>query len=464
MSVPASRRQFLTSVSRLGALGSLTAYWVTDQPAPAFSFQAKNDRPIIGVIGPGGRGLGIARDALRFGDVAAVCDPDLHHAERAKAALGGKAAVFQDYRKMLEAHPEIDVILNGTPEHWHTAINVAACRAGKDLYAEKPLTLTIEEGKILRRVVAETGRIVQVGTQQRSQRHFRTACELVRNGRVGKLQQVIVLLPLYPAKGGPFPAKPVPSTLDWDLWQGPAPERPFCPQRLHFSWRFWSEYGGGKVCDWGQHHLGIAHWGMNMDDSGPLEVDAKGFFPNHGKPDCYNNADRFVARMKYPGDIDLLYLVVRDKKYLKTLADGDMTAAEDDELFAGIPDQWKQEQRDGIMFIGDQGRLFVNRGNVYGKPVEELAANPLPSDAIRLYESDDHMRNFFECVVSRKQPVSPVAAEHRVITACHLANVSMHLGRKIRWDPEKEQIVGDAEARQSEYVHRESRKPYTIPA
>lgn len=464
MSKTISRRQFVQSASSATALGTLASYWIGGAPARAAHFQAKNDRPLIGAIGVGGRGLYIAKQAARFGDVAAVCDPDLTHAEQAKAALGGKAAVYQDYRQLLDKHPEIDVITNGTPEHWHTAINVAACRAGKDVYTEKPLTLTIEEGQILRRVVSETGRIVQVGTQQRSQEQFRMACELVRNGRIGKLRQVVVLLPLYPAKGGPFAAQPVPPKLNWDLWQGPAPERNFCPQRLHFSWRFWQEYGGGKVCDWGQHHLDIALWGMDLENTGPREIDAKCFFPNHGQADCYNNADRFVSRMKFPGDLELLYLVVRDKKYLKTLADGDMTAAEDAELFASMPDEWKQEQRDGIMFIGEKGRLFVNRGKAYGKPVEELAANPLPADAIRLYQSNDQMGNFFDCVKSRQQPISTVPVAHRVISICHLVNVSMHLNRKIQWDPEKEQIVGDPEAANSIYVRRESRKPYTIPA
>jgi predicted dehydrogenase len=460
----ASRRQFLKSTSRLAALGAVASYWVSDAPAQTGHFRAKTDRPVIAAIGVGGRGLFDTKWASRFGDVAAVCDVDLDHAEKAKAVLGGKPVVFQDYRKLLESRPDIDVIINGAADHWHTAINIAACRAGKDLYAEKPLTLTIEEGQILRRVVRETGRIVQVGTQQRSVPHFRTACELVRNGRVGKLRQVVVLLPLYPAKGGPFAAQPVPPKLDWDLWQGQAPERPFCPQRLHFSFRWWSDYAGGKITDWGQHHMDIAFWGMGMEDSGPTEVEGKAFFPNHGKPDCYDNADRFTVRMKFPGDIELLYLVVRDKKYLKTMADGDMTAAEDAELFAGVPEEWKREQRDGIMFIGDQGRLFVNRGNAYGKAVEELAGNPLPADAVRLYESSDHMANFFQCVKSRKPPIGTVDVAHRVISACHLANVAMHLKRKIRWDPQQEQIIGDQEASHSMYVHREQRKPYTIVA
>ncbi|NLS91199.1 MAG: Gfo/Idh/MocA family oxidoreductase [Planctomycetaceae bacterium] len=464
MSHSVSRRRFVKSASAAAGLGCLAPYWVAGAEAPAASFEAKNDRPLVAAIGVGGRGLYDTKLASRFGDIVAVCDADLERAEQAREALGGKAAVFQDYRKLLETRPDIDVIINGTPDHWHTAVNVAACRAGKDIYTEKPLTLTIEEGKILRQVVRETGRIVQVGTQQRSAPHFRTACELVRNGRIGKLRQVAVLLPFYSYKGGPFATQPVPPKLDWDFYQGQAPERPYCRERTHFSFRFWSEYGGGKITDWGQHHMDIAFWGMGLEDSGPLEVEAKGFYPNHGKPDAYDNSDRFTARMKFPGDIDVYFLVVRDGKYLKSMADGDMTVEEDAELFAGMPEAWRTEQRDGVMFIGDKGRLFANRGKAYGKAVEELPENPLPADAVRLYESNDHMGNFFECVQSRKQPISTVDTAHRVITACHLGNVSMHLNRAVRWDPEKERVVGDAEAQNSIYVHRQQRKPYTIEA
>jgi len=461
---PTSRRRFLQSAGVSTFLGGLARYWVTDAPAQTNHYRAKNDRPLVAAIGVGGRGLFDAKWAAKFGDVVAICDVDLRHAEQARAALGGKAAVFQDYRKLLDARPDVEVIVNGTPDHWHTAINIAACRAGKDLYTEKPLTLTVAEGQLLRRVVAETGRIVQVGAQQRSMPHFRTACELVRNGRVGALRQVVVLLPLYPAKGGPFAAQPTPAELDWDLWQGQAPQREFCPERLHFSFRWWSDYAGGKITDWGQHHLDIAFWGMGLELGGPTEFEGRAFYPNHGQPGCYDNADRFVVRMKCPGDVELLYLVVRDKKYLKTLADGDMTAAEDAALFAGVPEEWKLEQRDGVMFIGDQGRLFVNRGKAYGRAVEELAQNPLPADALRLYESHDHMGNFFDCVKSRRAPISPVDQAQRVISACHLSNVALQLGRKIRWDPQREEIVGDAEASQSRYLRRPQRKPYTIEA
>ena len=457
-----SRRGFLKTTSNTAALGA-AAYWITDAPARAAHFTAKNDRPLVAAVGVGGRGMGDARAAAQFGDMVAVCDADLARAERAKATFDGKPAVFQDYRKMLDAHPEIEVVINGSPDHWHTAINVAACQAGKDVYTEKPLTLTIEEGQILRRVVQETGRIVQVGTQQRSQVAFRTVCELARNGRVGKIQQVAVLLPFKSYKGGPFPAAPVPPTLDWDLWQGQAPEREYRKERTHYSFRFWWEYAGGKITDWGQHHLDIAHWGMGWEDTGPLEVEGRAFFPNRGIPNAYDNADRFVTRMKYPGDIEVIFMVVRDKTYMQSMADGDMTEAEDAELFEGVPDQWRNEQREGIMFIGEKGRVFVNRGKAYGKAVEELPENPLPADAIRLYESNDHMGNFFDCVKSRKQPVSTVDVAHRVITACHLGNAAIHLKRKIKWDPVKEEIVGDPEANQSRYLRREQRTPYAIP-
>ena len=257
--------------------------------------------------------------------------------------------------------------------------------------------------------------------------------------------------------------QPVPPKLDWDLWQGQAPEREYRPQRTHYSFRFWHEYAGGKITDWGQHHMDIAFWGMGWKDTGPLEIEGRAFYPNRGIPNAYDNADRFVTRMKFPGDIDVLFMVVRDNNYLKSIADGEMTEAEDAELFDGIPDVWREERRSGIMFIGDEGRVFVNRGKAYGKAVEELPESPFPVDAIRLYESNDHMGNFFDCVKSRKQPISTVDVAHRVITACHLGNAAIHLKRKIRWDPATEQIVGDPDANESIYLRREQRAPYTIP-
>jgi predicted dehydrogenase len=457
-----TRRRFLQHASAAAAAAAVPTavpYWYSTKPSVAATFQAKNDRPQVGAIGVGGRGLGITSQAARFGDIVAVCDADMKRAEAAKARFGGRPDAYQDYRKVLE-RDDIDVVVNGTPDHWHTIINIAACKAGKDVYTEKPLTLTIDEGKILCRVVKETGRIVQVGTQQRSVPHFRLACELVRNGRIGSLRSVTVMLPFWNTKGGPFLPQPVPPHLDWDLYQGQAPEQGYHPMRTHFNFRWWFEYAGGIITDWGQHHMDIAHWGMDMEHGGPLEIEAKGFFPNKGQAHCFNNPDRFVARMKYPGDVDLLYLVVRDDKYLASMKAGDISEAEDAELFAGLSDAIKGEKRNGIMFAGDEGRIFVNRGGAFGEAVDGHDPNNLPSEWTRLPESTDHMGNFFHCVQTRETPISPAAIGHRTITACHLGNIAIRLKRRIRWDPEKEQILGYEEA--NAWQKREQREPYLV--
>lgn len=454
-----SRRCFLQSLAGSAAAGGLAVNWPVDRAVAADQSKAKNDRPHLALIGAGGRGTHVAKWAAQFAEIVAVCDVDRKNAERAKAQLGDKADLYDNYQKLLQ-RKDVEGVINGTPDHWHTAINIAACKAGKDVYAEKPLTLTIDEGKLLRQAVRDSGQVFQVGTQQRSEKQFQTACELVRNGRIGRLKQVYVLLPFWNTKGGPFPTQPVPEGLDWDMYQGQAPLRDYCPERTHFNYRWWFEYAGGIVCDWGQHHMDIAHWGMDVEKSGPLEIEAKADFPNGGKADCYNNPDRFVARLKYPNDVDLTYLVVRDAKYLKSMSDGDIPAAADAELFAGLPEELKTEQRNGIMFIGDAGRVMVNRGGVFGKAAEELAENPLPSDGVRLGRSDDHMRNFIECMKTRAKPVTDVDIAHRVITACHLSNIAIRLERPIRWDSQAEVIVGDEEA--SGWLRREQRSPYGI--
>jgi len=450
-----TRRCFLQQVTASGLAGAAAVH-VAERAAPARAYAAKNDRPLVAAVGVGGRGSADVKAAARFGDVVCVCDVDRKHAEKTQQALGGKAEVMTDYRKLLERR-DIDVIINGTPDHWHTRINVDACRAGKDVYTEKPLALTIAEGKLLRKVVAETGRIVQVGTQQRSDANFRLACELVRNGRIGQLKQVTVTLPFWTTTGGPFAKQPVPAELDWDLWQGQAPQRDYCPQRVHFNYRWWADYAGGIITDWGQHHMDIAYWGMDMEKSGPLSVEASAMFPNAGRPDCYDNPDRFVAKLQFPGGIDLLFFVARDEKYRHEL-----TATDEAKLFASVQTDMPEEKRNGIMFSGTDGRVFCNRGKVYGKAVEEYPSKPFGSDATRLYVSNDHMQNFFDCVVSRKPTISTVDVAHRVITACHLTNVAIRAGRKITWDAVKEEIVGDAEASRSPYVSRPQRKPYTL--
>ncbi len=429
-----TRRAFVKHTAALAAAAGGAAYWLATPQGSADNRRLADDRFLVGAIGMGGRGRAIADQAAVLGDIVAVCDVDRKHAEQAKERYGGKPDMYTDYRQLLE-RKDVDIILNATPDHWHTAINVAACRAGKDVYTEKPLTLTIDEGKILCRVVQETGRVVQVGTQQRSEKPFQTAVELVRNGRIGTLREVTVTLPFWSTKGGPFANTPVPPELDWDFYQGQAPEHEYCFPRTHFvnggGWRWWYEYAGGIMTDWGNHHMDIAHWGMDLESSGPLTIEGTAQFPNAGQANCYSTPDRFQVRMNYPGGIQLLY-----------------EGAEND--------------RNGIMFAGDKGRVFVNRGGVYGKPFEELAENPLPDDAWRVRPSDDHMTNFFHCVKTREKPVSPVEIQHRTITACHLANLAVRLKRRLTWNPETQEIIGDDDA--NSWQQRQQRKPFTIDA
>ena len=459
MSRTATRRNFLRVSA--GVAAAMTPNWLTGALAPAKESTSKNDRPHIGAIGVGGRGSHILREAARFGDVVAVCDVDGTRADRAKAQYGGRPDTYGDYRRLLE-RDDIEVIINGTPDHWHTAVCVAACQAGKDVYTEKPMTLTIDEGKRLRKVAEQTQRVVQVGTQQRSEKPFQLAVQLVRNGRIGNLKQVWVALPYFSTKGGPFPTQPVPESLDWDMYQGQAPEREYCPQRTHANFRWWYEYAGGIITDWGNHHVDIAQWGMNCEQTGPTSIDARGLFPNRPNAKSYNTPDRFFSRLVYPTGVELLYFsALNDRQLYGDVDSHQVTSREEVARMFGehVPEEIKTFDRNGIMFTGDKGRVFVNRGGVYGAPVEELKEDPLPGDAWQVRPSDNHMANFFECVKTREEPVSPVRIQQRTVTACHLTNISVRLGRKITWDPTAEQIIGDDEARAMQT--RPQRAPYT---
>ena len=419
------RRDFLKSASAC-IVGGLSTPALLSRAA-----ESKNDRFVVGAIGVGGQGTSIADRARKFGDIVAVCDVDRTRAERARDKFGGKAEICGDYRKLLD-RKDIEAVTIGTPDHWHTAVALAALEAGKDVYCEKPLTLTIDEGKLLVRAVHETGRVFQVGTQQRSDTQFRQACELVRNGRLGKLKKVTVSLPRSTKVGGPFAVQPVPASLEWERWQGQAPAHDYSAERCHHDFRWWYEYSGGIMTDWGAHHMDIAHWAMGIDRGGPATIEGK--MGDHERKriadarhtNSFNTAGEFTVDLIYPGDV-LVQVVLGDE---------------------------------GLLFEGDEGRLYVNRGRITGKPVEELAERPLPADAIRLYESHNHMGNFFDCIKSRKQPISDVESQHRSVSACHLANISLRLGRKLTWDAAKEQFVGDSEA--NGMLSRPQREKYEI--
>ncbi len=436
-----SRRQFVGAAAGALVAGMsvpLTASRASGAEDP--KAKSKNDRIGLGAIGMRYQGSVITHKALPYGDVVAICDVDRHVREQARASFGSTARIYEHYHDLL-ARKDVDVVLIGTPDHWHPAMTIDACRAGKDVYCEKPLTLTIDEGKLLCKVVEETGAVVQVGTWQRSDWKFRLAAEMVRAGRIGRLRKVTIVLDKNPT-GGPFRATDSPSHLNWDLWLGQAPMVPYIPERCHYTFRWWHEYAGGKMTDWGAHHLDIGQWGMGMQFWGPVEVEGKAKFPS--TPDGYNVAMDFEATLTYA-----------DGTVMRVLDTGE----------------------NGITFEGDDGSIFVNRSKVAGEPVDALKDDSLDKSDYKLYAHDlpqaeprtgklasliNHMENFFDCVRTRNTPISDVVSQHRSASVCHLANISMELGRKLRWDPEAERFVGDAEA--DALLSREQREGYEMKA
>src|SRR5947207_12263589 len=269
-----SRRRFLKTSATIAAASTLPAWFIEESRSRAATTRplSPNDKPNIALIGCGGQGRHDATLAGKFANLVAVCDVDGRHAEAASKQFNG-AKVYKDFRKLLE-RDDVHALINGTPDHWHTLINLAAMKAGKDIYSEKPLTLTIDEGKRLVAVARETRRIFQTGSQQRSDSRFRLACELVRDGRLGPLKHVITSLPAGP-RGGPFSPAPAPPELDWDFWQGQTPAVPYVRERCHGSFRYWWDYSGGTMTDWGAHHNDIALWGLGLERSGPVTIEGK---------------------------------------------------------------------------------------------------------------------------------------------------------------------------------------------
>ncbi|MDA1049780.1 MAG: Gfo/Idh/MocA family oxidoreductase [Planctomycetota bacterium] len=430
-----NRRDFLKATSGAALAGAMIPAMVHATVVAQDKPRSPNARLGVGGIGLRYQGSVITHKAQMYGDIVALCDVDRHVREQARAAFGSTPRIFEDYRDLL-GRDDVDVVLIGAPDHWHTKMVIDACRAGKDVYCEKPLTLTIDEGKLLTKVVEETGRVVQVGSWQRSDHQFRTAVELVRQGRIGELKQVEVVLGKN-VTGGPFAHRQPPSNLNWDMWQGQTPAVPYIEERCHYTFRWWYEYSGGQMTDWGAHHLDIAQWGIN---SLPVEIESSAKFPT--VKDSYNVAIDFFAKYRYANGVEM------------TVSD---------------------TGRNGIMFTGTEGRIFANRGTVSGKAVEDLATNPLPREAFRVYDFDNldrpertgkldaiinHMGNFFDCVASRKKPISDVESQHRSVSTCHLGNISMRVGRPLKWDAEKEEFPGDAEA--NSWLSREQRSGYEI--
>ncbi|MDG1809955.1 MAG: Gfo/Idh/MocA family oxidoreductase [Pirellulaceae bacterium] len=448
-----NRRAFLKNMGLAGSAAIL---------APVLPKQAKGqrsalERPVFATIGLRNQGWAITQKTLPYADFAALADVDAKvladNVEKVAQKQSRKPDAYGDYRRILE-RDDIDAVMIATPDHWHTKICVEAMLAGKDVYCEKPLTLTIDEGKLIEEVVSKTGQVCQVGTMQRTEcgQLFLRAIALIRAGRIGKVKKItcgIGGMPVSPK----IPVAKIPEEMDWDFWLGPAPETDYraLPKmregygggvplysNAHYAFRNWHEYSGGKMTDWGAHHVDIACWALGKENAGPdritpvdfeLGVPYKNGMPTEA--DRYNVATSFQVKVDMPDDVEMIIT-----------SEGD----------------------NGILFEGSKGRFFVNRGKLVGKPVEELSSHPLPDDAVeQVYGgkvSANHSLNFIESVKQRTNPVSDVWSHNQMLEICHLANIAMRLNRPLKWDAVNRTILDDEQA--STFLTRDYRQGFQI--
>ncbi|NQU26337.1 MAG: Gfo/Idh/MocA family oxidoreductase [Candidatus Nealsonbacteria bacterium] len=437
-----TRRDFLKKSAVAATAAGAVPYFTSTQKA--FANAAANDRPVIGCIGVGSMGSGDARGHASFGDVVAVCDVDSRRAESAKNNNGigkGKADAYADYRKVIE-RKDIDVVSVVTPDHWHVKIAIEALEAGKHVFSQKPLTLTLEENQLIRNACKKhKDQVFFIGTQQRSDRgKFLRAINMVQKGLLGKIEKITVGINGGP-KGGPFAKSDPPAELDWNQWLGQAPKVDYIDKRCHYQFRWWYEYSGGKFTDWGAHHVDIATWAIEQDKQGlgPIEID--GSDANHPVPykdgyatvdDCYNTAHDYAVKCKFANGIEMIV---------------------------------DSRSDNGILFEGTKGRIFVSRGKISGKPIEENwdEGKYTEEDQIRLYKgkpAEGHKNNFYRCIAEGGLPVSDVYSHVMALNTCHLAAIAARLGRKIKWDPKTEKIVGDDQA--ATFFARERREGFDI--
>ena len=435
-----TRRQFLKG-SAVAATGFLVP---TIVPASVFGADAPSNRITIGFVGVGRMGSDDMRELLGFEEaqIVAVCDVDTNRvrnaqktveAHYAKQNSGGTyegCRTYGDYRELV-TQDDIDAVCVATPDHWHALPAIAAAKAGKDIFLQKPLTLTIREGRVLSDIVRRYNRIFQVGSQQRSDARFHHACELVRNGRVGKLHTVRVGFGTDPGTG-PEPPMPVPDNLDYDFWLGPAPWAAYTEKRVHPQkdydrpgWLRIAAYGAGMITGWGAHHNDIAQWGMGTEYTGPVEIQGQTEYPKDGLWDVH-------------GDFSIEYTYANGVKVICT-------------------DNIKNKQ--GVVFEGSEGWVYVRRGFIDAQP-KTLLDSTIGPDEIRLCKSDNHKSNWLECIKSRAETIAPVEIGHRSCTVCLLGEIAMRLGRKLKWDPDTEQFVGDDQA--NRMLWRPMRSPWKL--
>ena len=425
MSGSFTRRGFL----RGGLVAAAAPYFV---PGRVLGEDAPSKMITVGLIGTGSHGT--AHNLKRYlvqpdARVLVVCDVDSNHMQKAKQIVDAKygnndCATTKDFREVL-ARKDIDAVMISTPDHWHTLMSVMAVRAGKDVQCEKP-TYSIDEGKILIREVRKHRRVFQTSTEDRSLGRYRRMVELVRNGRIGRVRKVEVILPKNPDVPGDPTPQPVPPELDYDMWLGPAPEAPYTKDRVHYTFRWIQDYSGGVICDWGTHLFDTAQYALDVERSGPVEIEGTGTYWEGG---LFNTVKDYDVTYRYANGV------------IMTCKPGNPS----------------------IRFIGTDGWVG-NEG--WNAPVQasspEIRNAEIGPDEFHVTDNPagEH-RDFLDCVKSRKDPYFPVDIGHRVSTVCHLGNIAIKLGRKLRWDPQAETFVNDEQASALCRVRR-MRKPWSL--
>lgn len=427
-----SRRQFLAATGLALAAPTIV-------PSSVLGADAPSERITVGVVGWGMQGPGNTGELLRLNDVqvVAACDLDKNHLKSAVDRINGQyknqdCKEYHDYRELM-ARKDIDAVMLAVPDTWHALVATEAARNKKDIYGEKPLARTIAEQQAIVKAIESNGRIWQTGSWQRSQSPFRKAAEIVRNGLIGKLTKVEVGLPSGHtdfARTGKFmtPTDPPPE-LDYDFWLGPSKQEPYIKGRVHMNWRWNYNVGGGQLLDWIGHHCDIAHWGMDCDETGgPAEIEGSGEFPP--KDAVWNTCTKYRINLQYTNNVTMV------------IAGG------------------HSDIRSGTKWIGTEGWVWVDRGRFDASTIEWFQKIPDDQYKVKLYNSSNHMRNFIDCVKSRKPTITPARIAHHSAIPGHLGLIAMLVGRKIKWDPQAEQISGDAEA--SALLSRPYRAPWKL--
>jgi len=430
-----NRKQFIRRTAGAAVGGIAFPYIIPSSVLGRSGGVAPSNTITVGCVGVRNQGTGDMRSFMEEPDarVIAVCDVDANYLQRAKNAVDRRygnndCAAYRDFRELV-ARDDIDVVQITTPDHWHALIAIAAAKAGKDMYGEKPFAHSIREGRAACDAIKRYGCVWQTGSQMRSDAAPRFACELVLNGRIGKVHRVEVGLPggsldelgqfeIHNGDAGTTVTEP-PKELDYDMWLGPAPYADYVPARVHWNWRWNLEYGGGLLMDWVGHLVDVAHWGLGLDRTGPVEIEGVGEYLTEG---LYNSAPRYRIKCKYANGAELI-----------------MAGGHDD-------------IRGGVKWIGEDGWVTTwDETDAYPKSLlrEKFGPNEIslgPEGTAGDSRRVGHTRNFLDCVKSRATTVAPSEVGHRSASAGHLGQISMLLGRKIRWNPDTEEIIGDATA------------------